>query len=57
MVVNLLIGIAEDQDHMENILTKGLSETYGTEIEQEGEQERWPGRLPSWFRSPFCVTE
>ena len=55
--MNLLIGIAEDQDHMENILTKGLSETYGTEIEQEGEQERWPGRLPSWFRSPFCVTE
>ena len=26
MVVNLLIGIAEDQDHLENILTKGLSE-------------------------------
>ena len=26
MVVNLLIGIAEDQDHLENILAKGLSE-------------------------------
>ena len=26
MVVNLLIGIAEDQDHLENILTKGSSE-------------------------------
>ena len=26
MVVNLLIGIAEDQDHQENILTKGLRE-------------------------------
>ena len=24
--MNLLIGIAKDQDHLENILTKGLSE-------------------------------
>ena len=40
MVVNLLIGVAEDQDHLENILSKGLSElTYGTVSTKNGKMK------------------
>ena len=38
--MNLLIGVAEDQDHPENILSKGLSElTYGTVSTKNGKMK------------------
>ena len=56
MVLNLLIGTAEDQDHLENILTEGLSEL--TELKMN----RKASRKVAWstttmVQSPFCVTE
>ena len=56
--MNLLIGIAEDQDHLENILTKGLSELTELKLNRKASRKgTWPNRLPLWFRSPFCVSE
>ena len=39
MVVNLLIGIAEDQDHLEKYFVKRTEWTYGTVSTKNGEMK------------------
>ena len=51
MVVNLLIGIAEDQDHLENILTKGSSEL--TELKLNRKASRKGGDYRYGSDHPF----